>query len=892
MPSIPAKRKPEAAEEADTPFKRAQRTRKPTLKALLGDGSQPTQPIELPESTPDPPTEPPTQVIEPPTRAIEPPCKPVQQPEERPRRASPLPILAASQASRLTDEPAWESQLMFDKPEDSIVQPLAFSSAATEASVEEDSAVSVDFRDFEGVDWSRLKGFVAPLSTPRGKASWIFQHGWRVWKEGTHHPDELYFVCKYCHIHKLPNGVHRVTKSTTAANGHLQLDKPGHRLSKDGPILSKPLRKHGQQSLRQAALSGVKFSLEAYKTIGNFDVQEFRQAAALWLVDNNRPLREFETPAFRKMIRLANPEAEAALWRSHNSVSAFVMRLYSWLRPQVVRVLAEAESKVHISFDGWTTKGGKRGFFSVVAHYANSKGAIVDLPIALPQLVGAHTGEAIADAVTKILQSFSINRSKLGYFVLDNAYNNDTAVNKLAAMYHFSASDRRLRCACHILNLVGQTIMFGRDADAYNNALENTKMEDFYMKEWRKEGPLGVYLDIINYINTPKQWSIFEDCQREAVNSMPTGASGGTREPIKPCVTRWNSYYDCFKRGVQLQQAINAYATYHIRETEQADEQAAIRGNKLPDVPRWMRSDGLTAADWAVITEYMAILQPLKFATDRLQGRGKCGRFGALYEVIPVFESVITELDARLRPYESVNHEPSEAPEDHIPINLRAARRKASNYFTKILQSPIYYAATALHPRYKTYSKRFWRDKPTQLSTAHAKFLRVWAAYKPAAAATTPTPAPKPTMSSFDDAIDAILDEDGEHTLEVEDEYDSWLKEPMWTSDQHKEGPTAVQYWLSLKPKYPHLSRLAIDVLTIPASSSDCERVFAGTGDIIEPQRRKIGAQLLAALVCLQRWTRAGFTTPSTTTAAKHTDEELTEEFAIGTWEEPPAELS
>ncbi|KAG9376471.1 hypothetical protein A1F94_005049 [Pyrenophora tritici-repentis] len=238
-------------------------------------------------------------------------------------------------------------------------------------------------------------------------------------------------------------------------------------------------------------------------------------------------------------------------------------------------------------------------------------------------------------------------------------------------------------------------------------------MEDFYMKEWRKEGPLGVYLDIINYINTPKQWSIFEDCQREAVNSMPTGASGGTREPIKPCVTRWNSYYDCFKRGVQLQQAINAYATYHIRETEQADEQAAIRGNKLPDVPRWMRSDGLTAADWAVITEYMAILQPLKFATDRLQGRGKCGRFGALYEVIPVFESVITELDARLRPYESVNHEPSEAPEDHIPINLRAARRKASNYFTKILQSPIYYAATALHPRYKTYSKRFWRDKPT-----------------------------------------------------------------------------------------------------------------------------------------------------------------------------------
>ena len=163
MASILAKRKPEAAEEADTPFKRTQRTRKPTLKALLGDGSQSTQSIELPESTPDPPIEPPTQAIEPPTqaieppiepptRAIEPPYKPVQQPEERPRRASPLPVLAASQASQFADEPAWESQLMFDKPEDSIVQPLAFSSAATKALVEEDSAVSVNFCDFKGVD--------------------------------------------------------------------------------------------------------------------------------------------------------------------------------------------------------------------------------------------------------------------------------------------------------------------------------------------------------------------------------------------------------------------------------------------------------------------------------------------------------------------------------------------------------------------------------------------------------------------------------------------------------------------------------------------------------------------------------------------------------------------
>jgi hypothetical protein len=53
---------------------------------------------------------------------------------------------------------------------------------------------------------------------------------------------------------------------------------------------------------------------------------------------------------------------------------------------------------------------------------------------------------------------------------------------------------------------------------------------------------------------------------------------------------------------------------------------------------------------------------------------------------------------------------------------------------------------------------------------------------------------------------------------------------------------------MDLAPKYPNLSRLAIDILTIPASSCECERLFSELGDLLEPRRRKIRAQLLAAL--------------------------------------------
>jgi hypothetical protein len=88
------------------------------------------------------------------------------------------------------------------------------------------------------------------------------------------------------------------------------------------------------------------------------------------------------------MTQLASIEAEPALWASHNSVSRYVVRLYNYPKPKVVADLSKSTSKIHINFDRWTTKGGKRGYLGIVAHYVDSKGTLKDLPIALPQLIG------------------------------------------------------------------------------------------------------------------------------------------------------------------------------------------------------------------------------------------------------------------------------------------------------------------------------------------------------------------------------------------------------------------------------------------------------------------------------------------------------------------------
>jgi hypothetical protein len=108
------------------------------------------------------------------------------------------------------------------------------------------------------------------------------------------------------------------------------------------------------------------------------------------------------------------------------------MRLYDYLLPLVVRELLRSVTKIHLSFDGWTTKGGKKGFLSIVAYYVTADGKLRDLPIALPQLTGAHTGERMAEVVLTILQKFKVNTRKISYFVLSNASNNDSTIQAIA----------------------------------------------------------------------------------------------------------------------------------------------------------------------------------------------------------------------------------------------------------------------------------------------------------------------------------------------------------------------------------------------------------------------------------------------------------------------------
>ncbi|KAF2628842.1 hypothetical protein BU25DRAFT_420776 [Macroventuria anomochaeta] len=94
-------------------------------------------------------------------------------------------------------------------------------------------------------------------------------------------------------------------------------------------------------------------------------------------------------------------------------------------------------------------------------------------------------------------------------------------------------------------------VMFGMDRESYNNEPSMAAIEAALMGAWRQEGPLGTLFAIVNYIKTPQQYNLFKDYQCKANTGLPK-LQQDIKMPVKPVVTRWNSYTGTFQRAVEL----------------------------------------------------------------------------------------------------------------------------------------------------------------------------------------------------------------------------------------------------------------------------------------------------------------------------------------------------
>ena len=191
------------------------------------------------------------------------------------------------------------------------------------------------------------------------------------------------------------------TKSTTHIGEHLKL----HGITRS--ITTKPIRAT-LLDVEQATTNRIKgfFDPDVHKKKRGPDLGKFRRDMTLWICVCRQAFRVVENEKFRDMIADLSPEAMDMLPKSANTIRSWVINEFNKQKDIIKERLAIAQSRIHLTMDIWTTPSGDRSYLGIVASWIDIDHKINNILIALPSLIGQHTGVNIAATAMQVIEEY------------------------------------------------------------------------------------------------------------------------------------------------------------------------------------------------------------------------------------------------------------------------------------------------------------------------------------------------------------------------------------------------------------------------------------------------------------------------------------------------------
>lgn len=272
-----------------------------------------------------------------------------------------------------------------------------------------------------------------------------------------------------------------------------------------------------------------------------------------------------------------------------------------------------------------------------------------------------------------------------------------------------------------------------------------------------------------------------------------------------------------------------------------------------------VEEDWLTDKEWASLGKIMKILRPFWNATKDLEGNAERGHHGSLWEALPTMEALLTKLESAKVMY------PMEQ-EPFLCQSINNAWDKLEHYYSLMDSSPAYAAALMLHPSQRLgYFKAAWKTKDLKkhiLSTEkklRGIFIKDYKAPNAPLLTDDPPPAKKRRLHTLDDDSDDDFVGDHLRSLapkQLGDEYEKY-------NAPGQAGPliddvTVYQWWAGQEGTMPRMAQWAYDTLSIPAMSSECERLFSGAKLTITAQRKSLLPNIIEAVEMMNSWYKRG----------------------------------
>jgi hypothetical protein len=480
----------------------------------------------------------------------------------------------------------------------------------------------------------------------------------------------------------------------------------------------------------------------------------------------------------------------------------------------------------------------------VMAHYIDDDYTHQNILLSLAPTGGSHTGENLAERLIEVIKDFRIG-SSIGYYIADNAPNNDTAIGLLGDHLQVDVYRQRLRCAAHIINLSCKAMLLGVDADCFEDLCDvpaSTDLEDFddidlaidnfaqsalnertAIMAWRRKGPVGKLHNLVVHVKgSPARRRLFEDKQRHLNTSLPVYklvTNGGVR---------WNSTFDMIERALKLKDALELYQSHYRYDPVNPTSE-----------------DALTPGDWMELARLRELLKPFKTASTDIQGNGARGGQGALWQNLSAIDYLMTHLE---RQKDLLRHQPA----SHFKACVNLGWKKLDKYYSLTDRSPAYRAAIYCNPQLKrSWFERHWGDQHASwVKEVDQLMCNLVSSYQKRYPNDQPVVAMRRHQTELNDFQRYNTPASNNYNAS---ELERYNVEPLIDKDVD-----IIKWWGDNRMRYPILARIALDVLAAPATTAADERVFSEADDVINSDRERLAEDTAEAIQTTRSWILAG----------------------------------
>ncbi|SCO92701.1 uncharacterized protein FRV6_16829 [Fusarium oxysporum] len=361
-----------------------------------------------------------------------------------------------------------------------------------------------------------------------------------IWKYGLQYirgsdKKEVYY-CHECTAGKNKQELF-VINGTSKVRNHLEQK---HQIDPQSGI-----KKHS--STRKSVLDQRKSAAATNTFFWKDSMEKFKELLIRWIVYYHIAFFQLENRYFRELLFFLNPALLNHLPKAAKTIRSWVMDAFLSKKQRLREDLQRSRSRISISFDLWTSPN-PYAILGVIAMWIDTTGKRRTTVLGIRRVYGEHTGENLGSVVLELLKEYDIGGDEIGYFMLDNASSNDTAVGFI------------LKELCPWTRNNVAIADFAAWATLSTSAARRFSWVGTVEEPWKRFGCLGRLHNLVRYIRLTPQ-------RREEFAAIIIGGDLSEfdgLELIQNNSTRWNSWFHSITRALNLRERLEIFSARHV----------------------------------------------------------------------------------------------------------------------------------------------------------------------------------------------------------------------------------------------------------------------------------------------------------------------------------------